>query len=519
MGKASISVVKGKGSMAHNNRDFVTENVDKSRIADNIIYKQESLEDAYGHCFGEAIQNYNDKQKRADRRIDGVRGYMEQVRTSGNNEKLFYENVVQIGNMQDSGVGTEQGNIAKNILNEYMQEFQARNPNLYVFNAVMHLDEATPHLHIDYIPLADGYQRGLAVRNSLDRALKQQGVEGKANKYENRTMAWQNREKDHIETVMKRHGLEREEDTGLHRKHKSNEHYKTTVDIVHNEVASMPDQIEHTPFMLSKDKVVVKRADLEQLEERAKLSVVHEDATRTLVSGMQKKYQDSTLYSANKMNMALMYQVQAEEGLDKVQAEYKKATEMREKAEKLYSQQVDLNKNFNKIAKAYKSQQQTIEALKTENTSLKALVDDLRRNMEQSIQQAIKPLQEQLESLRERMRGVAMGEVTLIKAMRYVSEFFSGEVSKEILDSAIKTGNRFLTEDGYEDLANPEKGLPKSIARNMTIDLTFQKGDEGLGVYSPKGTCVMNFKSIAEAKDHFPNCSIQNLTIDKSRRR
>ena len=98
MGKASISVVKGKGSLNHNNREFVTmSNVDRNRIKDNITYKCESLEDTYRHCFDEAIKNYNAKQKRADRRIDGVIGYMEQIRTSKNEDEFVYGIRVRVG--------------------------------------------------------------------------------------------------------------------------------------------------------------------------------------------------------------------------------------------------------------------------------------------------------------------------------------------------------------------------------------------------------------------------------------
>ena len=93
MAKASISIVKGKGSMNHNNREFFTENVDQNRTPDNITYKRETLEQAYEKCFGQAVEEYNAKQKRADRRIDGAKGYMEQIRNSKNGEKLFYENV------------------------------------------------------------------------------------------------------------------------------------------------------------------------------------------------------------------------------------------------------------------------------------------------------------------------------------------------------------------------------------------------------------------------------------------
>ena len=192
MSRASISVCKGKGSIAHNNREFIAENVISEKTEDNIIYKQENLEQAYKKCFEKAINNYNLSQKRKDRLIQGVKGYIEHIKNSKNKEKLFYENIVQVGNMYDSKVGTKQGDVCIQILDKYMREFEHRNPNLYVFNAVLHLDEQTPHLHIDYIPLAHNYKQGLKTRNSLDRAFKEQGIEGKSNKYENSTLfAWQ----------------------------------------------------------------------------------------------------------------------------------------------------------------------------------------------------------------------------------------------------------------------------------------------------------------------------------------
>lgn len=98
---------------------------------------------------------------------------MYEIEHSGNKEKVFYENVVQIGKMEDTPVVDENGNLTEEakqaieVLDKYANTFQERNPNLYVFNCVLHLDEATPHLHIDYIPVAHGYKKGLQTRNSL----------------------------------------------------------------------------------------------------------------------------------------------------------------------------------------------------------------------------------------------------------------------------------------------------------------------------------------------------------------
>lgn len=75
-----------------------------------------------------------------------------------------------IGTRKDTAVGTPDAEITTECLREYMEGFQARNPNLYVFNAVLHLDESTPHLHINYIPVGH-FTRGLEVRNAKNKAL------------------------------------------------------------------------------------------------------------------------------------------------------------------------------------------------------------------------------------------------------------------------------------------------------------------------------------------------------------
>lgn len=149
------------------------------RTAWNRIYIQESLEQAYDKCFGQALRDYNAAQKRKDHRKEN---YMKEIENSGNKEKTFYENIVQIGKKDDTpvvgadGKLTEEAKAAIEILEQYVKTFQERNPNLYLFNCVMHLDEATPHLHIDYIPVANGYKTGMKTRNSLTKALQQMMV-------------------------------------------------------------------------------------------------------------------------------------------------------------------------------------------------------------------------------------------------------------------------------------------------------------------------------------------------------
>lgn len=207
----TISFVKGKGSIRHNNRDFTASNVDGSRSSMNITYVKKTVEEAYDDIFGEALREYNAKQKRNDRKIDN---YLEKIKTSKNNEKVFYETVVQIGKRDDTGILDEDGNItdaalqAKEVLDEYARTFQERNPNLILFNAVLHMDEATPHLHLDYIPVAHGYKTGLSTRNSLTKGLQEMGIAKAIGKNDNETMHWQQRERNHIAELCKERGIE-----------------------------------------------------------------------------------------------------------------------------------------------------------------------------------------------------------------------------------------------------------------------------------------------------------------------
>ncbi len=181
MSEKRISHCQGKGSLTHNNRKFNAKNVDDTRTKDNIVFVQQPIEEAYEHLFSASVERYNTKQKRADRKIKTSyyehsfkRKISQTVVTAADKRKSFYEDVVQIGDMKNTGVGTLDAEIAVACLTEYMQGFQERNPNLYVFNAVLHLDEATPHLHIDYIPVGH-YKMGVDTQNGIAQALKEMG--------------------------------------------------------------------------------------------------------------------------------------------------------------------------------------------------------------------------------------------------------------------------------------------------------------------------------------------------------
>lgn len=203
----------GKGSVDHNSREFNAKNTDPARTPNNISYCNENIQKVYDTLFGKALKAYNAKQTRSDRII---KNYYEKIRTS-KQEKPFHEVIFQIGNKDDMNAQSEEGQLAAKILDEFMKGFQKRNPNLYVFSAHLHMDEATPHLHIDFVPFTTGSKRGLETRVSLKQALAAQGFTG-GTRTETEWNQWIQSEKEELALVMERHGVEWEQ-KGTHEKH------------------------------------------------------------------------------------------------------------------------------------------------------------------------------------------------------------------------------------------------------------------------------------------------------------
>ena len=218
--KRTISAMVGKGSVNHNSRKFKAENVDGSRTHLNIDYCNENIKKVYHELFDEALEKYNDKQTRADRRIEN---YYEKIRNS-KQEKPFHELILQIGDKENMSAESENGALAREILDEYYRGFQERNPQLKVFSAHLHMDEATPHLHIDFVPFTTGSKRGLDTRVSLKQALAAQGFKGET-RGDTEWNQWVSAEKSALAFVMERHGIDWEH-KGTHEKHLSVLDYK-----------------------------------------------------------------------------------------------------------------------------------------------------------------------------------------------------------------------------------------------------------------------------------------------------
>lgn len=238
----TISFMNGEGSIGHNTRSFIAKNVDANRTKDNIILINEDIKQVYHKLFDKALDEYNAKQKRKDRQI---KNYYEKIKRS-KQEKLFYEVIVQIGNKDDTGVGSYPAEIATQILKDYVELFQFRNPQLYVFGAYIHMDEETPHLHLDFVPWVSGSERGLETRTSLKGALAGRGFasEGKGN---TEWQQWSEAEKEDIASIMERYGIGWHK-KGTHNKHLSVLDYKKQERA--KEVAALEAELEDVQVVL-----------------------------------------------------------------------------------------------------------------------------------------------------------------------------------------------------------------------------------------------------------------------------
>ncbi len=193
--KFSMSVTKGYGNQKHNMRlqDRHPVNVDRNRTIDNIVLRNDNLREAYKSLFDESVSEYNARQKRSDRKI---KDYYSKIANS-KKEKLFHELVVQVGN-RDEHPPEE---LADEIYMDFLKDFERRNPQMKVVGAYIHNDESTPHMHLDYVPVAE-YARGQSRRVSNDKAIMQMG-------YENWS-AWKDAQMANLEEICLSHGISRQ---------------------------------------------------------------------------------------------------------------------------------------------------------------------------------------------------------------------------------------------------------------------------------------------------------------------
>lgn len=365
MGK-SASVTLGNGSLNHNNRVFIYKNIDPSLTPQNVILIQKDLRTTYDEIFGKALEQYNQKQKRNDRKIED---YLSHVKNSKNGEKPFYEIIVQVGDRYNTGIGSPDAEIAKGILTEFYHEFVSRNPNMVVFNAVIHMDEkdGTPHMHIDFIPIARGQTRGLETKNSLNQALKQQGFDfvptpdpprdPDIHPYYGKPVSrfagsrWLDAERAELGNLLERHGITWEKQD-VHRKHLSIPEYKACAEIVGKMVREMPPveletRLPNSAMRIAgvkQNEVIVSQQKLEVLQEENKVLRAESKIVRDTMRHMDKEKAEGEAFIRRTLKSAEVKEQRAKSQYSAgTEAEYRKLA-------KKYNAVVD---NHNELVRAY----------------------------------------------------------------------------------------------------------------------------------------------------------------------
>lgn len=388
----------GKGSVNHNSRKFHAKNIDSERSYLNVEYCNEDVKDVYHELFDEALVRYNEKQTRSDRKIDD---YYDKI-CFGKQEKPFHEIILQIGDKDNMGATTENGQLAAKVLDEYMRDFQRRNPTLRVFSAYLHMDEATPHLHIDFVPYTTGSKRGLDTRVSLKQALSALGFKG-GTRSETELNQWVQHEKKQLAEIMLERGIEWEQ-KGTHEKHLS------VLDFRKKERAKEVAELEAKKESLEEHNVAILETsekwlgELENLEQEIhsaqeireeadkKVEVAKKEAAR-----YEKKLAEIAPMVKDMERFAVKYSYDPEEVLPEA-GTLESGKSYREKKAKpligkiitvlraVYREYLSVSNRFEKLQDAYNREQDRNERLKNrleeflgENRELRTIATDFGR--------------------------------------------------------------------------------------------------------------------------------------------
>ena len=388
----------GKGSVNHNSRKFHAKNIDSERSYLNVEYCNEDVKDVYHELFDEALVRYNEKQTRSDRKIDD---YYDKI-CFGKQEKPFHEIILQIGDKDNMGATTENGQLAAKVLDEYMRDFQRRNPTLRVFSAYLHMDEATPHLHIDFVPYTTGSKRGLDTRVSLKQALSALGFKG-GTRSETELNQWVQHEKKQLAEIMLERGIEWEQ-KGTHEKHLS------VLDFKKKEWAKEVAELEAKKESLEEHNVAILETsekwlgELENLEQEIhsaqeireeadkKAEVAKKEAAR-----YEKKLAEIAPMVKDMERFAVKYSYDPEEVLPEAGTLESGKTYREKKAKPLigkiitvlravYREYLSVSNRFEKLQDAYNREQDRNERLKNrleeflgENRELRTIATDFGR--------------------------------------------------------------------------------------------------------------------------------------------
>lgn len=366
-----------QSSLSHNNRENIYGNpgIDPSRLEENIYFVQKDIRSVYKDVFQEAVDKYNEKQKRNDRKI---KDYYDKIKKDTKTHEQR-ELVVAVGEGKDDPTYRE---AKKEALKQYAEAFQGRNPNLAVYNMVLHDDEANPHLHINYVPNFES-SRGLTRRVGMDRALQQQGVQGKGTEL---IANWRQLETAYIESLAKAQIPDFERaNVGSHKYMKVRQ-YKEYAEAISN----IENQITEISKVLPDNKIKLK-SKKKEIKTEVKLKIIGKPE-------IIEKETGNYVFSPK--------QVEKVEELITAAVTIKKDYERLQNTD-LVKENKELNRQVDSLYDSLQESQKINLGLREENRKLnaeiglfKAQINDLKMNVRVLYQQMKKVLKEQFKVFR-----------------------------------------------------------------------------------------------------------------------
>lgn len=461
-----MSIAKGRGYLNHNDRsiDRVSEKSwDPESSRKNVIFRNIHIQDAYNQIFGKALSEYNQRQIDVNHPERQIKNYYDHISRS-KQEKPFYEFVVAFGNMNDKD--TEIYPVLQRCLDEYITNFDERNPNFKVFQKIVHLDEkGIDHAHLDFIPVSTHNKRGLSVKNSFRGALKEMGYTGKT-----AFLDWRQSEEKYMAEILERHGLEFERGSGrdehlnvLQYQAEAREINRLAQQKLKNmELPSIPEPEIKTNPITKSESVKLSKAEFDKIKQ-----VI--DYQQTQITSLEAQKSDLSAKLKNvelKLDTARKkpYMRENETLTQELKKESDFSEKLTKKYEKLGNECVELRKSCNKLKKEVSNLHQENNDLKKENSSQFRKIKELERKISDISLDFHYKLTRAYVSIKTIVQAVGM--------LKYDNDEGYGienitDKQERLIDGVSEYGSALAKENEYPELA---KQMDKKVGIDESIE-------------------------------------------------
>ena len=460
-----MSIAKGRGYLNHNDRsiDRVSEKSwDPESSRKNVICRNIPIQDAYNQIFGKALSEYNQRQIDVNHPERQIKNYYDHISRS-KQEKPFYEFVVAFGNMNDKD--TEIYPVLQRCLDEYITNFDERNPNFKVFQKIVHLDEkGIDHAHLDFIPVSTHNKRGLSVKNSFRGALKEMGYTGKT-----AFLDWRQSEEKYMAEILERHGLEFERGSGRD-EHLNVRQYQAEAREINRlaqqklknmELPSIPEPEIKTNPITKSESVKLSKAEFDKIKQ-----VI--DYQQTQITSLEAQKSDLSVKLKNvelKLDTARKkpYMRENETLTQELKKESDFSEKLTKKYEKLGNECVELRKSCNKLKKEVSNLHQENNDLKKENSSQFRKIKELERKISDISLDFHYKLTRAYVSIKNIVQAVGM--LKYDKDEGYGIENITDK-QERLIDGVSEYGSALAKENEYPELAKQmdnKVGIDESI--------------------------------------------------------